>query len=193
MRPTAHHARWPSRSGLSARSAVQRFWSVLELSEGPTEDRFVGQVGRMHESRCFRASGGRLGCISCHDPHELPEPEEKVRITATAAWSATAIGVVRSHPRSGWSGAGRITAPAATCAFEELRHPPCRHDGSSRLPPWGRDRTAIDPGLESARRLSTAGQFPSSLMDDWERDEANRDIGVALCREARMGAAWPCL
>ncbi len=38
----------------------------------------MGQVEQMKASRCFRASEGRLGCMSCHDPHELPDPEEKV-------------------------------------------------------------------------------------------------------------------
>ena len=40
--------------------------------------KLVGQVEQMKDSRCFRASQGRLGCISCHDPHEVPDPEEKI-------------------------------------------------------------------------------------------------------------------
>jgi Flp pilus assembly protein TadD len=40
--------------------------------------KLTGQVEQMKASRCFRASQGRLGCISCHDPHELPDPAEKV-------------------------------------------------------------------------------------------------------------------
>ncbi len=40
--------------------------------------KLVGQVEQMKDSRCFRASQGRLGCVSCHDPHEIPDPEEKV-------------------------------------------------------------------------------------------------------------------
>ena len=32
----------------------------------------------MRASRCYRESGGELGCISCHDPHRLPDPKERV-------------------------------------------------------------------------------------------------------------------
>jgi Flp pilus assembly protein TadD len=53
-------------------------WSVFESAEGADEDRFVGQVEQMHESRCYRAGSGRLGCISCHDPHRRPGDEERV-------------------------------------------------------------------------------------------------------------------
>jgi Flp pilus assembly protein TadD len=51
------------------------------VDHGLTSDdgqKLVGQVEQMKASRCFRASGGRLGCVSCHDAHELPDPEEKV-------------------------------------------------------------------------------------------------------------------
>jgi predicted CXXCH cytochrome family protein len=34
----------------------------------------VGHVEQIRESRCYRDSRGKLGCISCHDPHRLPEP-----------------------------------------------------------------------------------------------------------------------
>ena len=38
----------------------------------------VGHVEQMAQSRCFAASNGRLGCISCHDPHRLPAPNSKI-------------------------------------------------------------------------------------------------------------------
>ena len=41
------------------------------------ENHVVGQVEQMKLSRCFRESQGRFGCISCHDPHQVPAPEEK--------------------------------------------------------------------------------------------------------------------
>ncbi|HEX3448921.1 MAG TPA: tetratricopeptide repeat protein [Isosphaeraceae bacterium] len=37
----------------------------------------VGQVEQMKLSRCFRATRGRLGCTSCHDPHQVPPLAEK--------------------------------------------------------------------------------------------------------------------
>jgi Tfp pilus assembly protein PilF len=38
----------------------------------------VGHVEQMRASRCYQKSKGRLGCASCHDPHELPAPEKRV-------------------------------------------------------------------------------------------------------------------
>ncbi len=40
--------------------------------------RAVGHVEQMRQSPCYRGSGGELGCISCHDPHRLPDPGERV-------------------------------------------------------------------------------------------------------------------
>jgi predicted CXXCH cytochrome family protein len=38
----------------------------------------VNQVPQMQSSRCFQASQGRLGCTSCHDPHDVPDPAHVV-------------------------------------------------------------------------------------------------------------------
>jgi hypothetical protein len=47
------------------------------VDESVEPDQFLGQVQQMRASRCFSASQGKLGCISCHDPHFQPEPGEK--------------------------------------------------------------------------------------------------------------------
>src|SRR5262249_5196707 len=55
------------------------FWSIFELpAEQGVSQRAVGHAEQMPASRCFTASAGHLGCISCHDPHQLPDPVEKV-------------------------------------------------------------------------------------------------------------------
>jgi Flp pilus assembly protein TadD len=54
------------------------FWSVfVRISELNTDNQAVGQVEQMYASRCYHASDGQLGCISCHDPHSVPAAEEK--------------------------------------------------------------------------------------------------------------------
>jgi tetratricopeptide (TPR) repeat protein len=47
-------------------------------SGGEHADRFVGHVEQMHHSGCYVGSQGKLGCISCHDPHRKPEAAIKV-------------------------------------------------------------------------------------------------------------------
>lgn len=37
-----------------------------------------GHVEQMRTSRCYTGSKEELGCISCHDPHKLPEPSERI-------------------------------------------------------------------------------------------------------------------
>jgi hypothetical protein len=39
--------------------------------------RAVGHVEQMRKSVCYERSSGKLGCISCHDPHRRPAPEER--------------------------------------------------------------------------------------------------------------------
>jgi hypothetical protein len=58
----------------------EEIWSVLDDEESLSDDgrtRAVSHVQQMRESRCYAESGGRFGCISCHDPHRVPPETER--------------------------------------------------------------------------------------------------------------------
>ena len=44
--------------------------------ESPPQSDLLEHYYSMTLSKCYRASGGKLGCISCHDPHVEPSREE---------------------------------------------------------------------------------------------------------------------
>ncbi|MFO0869732.1 MAG: multiheme c-type cytochrome [Pirellulales bacterium] len=55
-------------------------WVTLTGDVGVRRDgetKAVSHVEQMHASRCYQASDGRLGCVSCHDPHEVPSDESR--------------------------------------------------------------------------------------------------------------------
>jgi len=166
------------------------FWTVLQPSAAPDKHRAVGQVEQMHESRCYRASRGRLGCISCHDPHLLPAPEEKVAYYRERCLGChaerdcrlpSAVRLGQSHdddcagchmPRSRSSD----IIHAASTSHLILRH--------ADEP----DRSSVPAG-ESLGEQRFLVNFHRELMDERERAAAERDIGVALSRDGPQGAA----
>jgi hypothetical protein len=59
-------------------------WITLEdesrrPAPGSTEAmQAVSHVWQMRASRCYEASGGELRCVSCHDPHGIPDERSRV-------------------------------------------------------------------------------------------------------------------
>jgi predicted CXXCH cytochrome family protein len=63
-------------------AALEDFVAVFVKDPSlPGSHRAVGQVEQMRRSKCFEKTDGRrkLGCVSCHDPHQRPERGEMVR------------------------------------------------------------------------------------------------------------------
>jgi predicted CXXCH cytochrome family protein len=73
--PKRDRGTYDFRPGLPLHLFMSVFVKPPELNDN---GKFVGQVEQMHLSKCFQKSNGKLGCISCHDPHRQPKPEERV-------------------------------------------------------------------------------------------------------------------
>src|ERR1043166_9401637 len=58
---------------------LEDFIGVFTDSAEQHFDDIVNHVEQMLESRCYKESSKpKLGCVSCHDPHEKPAPENSV-------------------------------------------------------------------------------------------------------------------
>jgi predicted CXXCH cytochrome family protein len=169
---------------------VHRFWSVFVPASGPASARFVGQVEQMHESRCFRASKGELGCISCHDPHRLPAPETRVAYYRQRCLECHAdrgcslpadVRLARSPvddcigchmPRSKSNDIPHVATTDHRIPRQEAR--------KDSLPSWGMAQRSRGPSLVN---------FHRGLMDADELHDVNRDLGIALSRGGPDSAA----
>jgi hypothetical protein len=56
-------------------------WAIVDFGtevDGTNKTRSVNHVQQMRDSICYIKSQKEIGCISCHDPHSTPSPEEKI-------------------------------------------------------------------------------------------------------------------
>ena len=169
---------------------VHRFWSVFVPASGPASARFVGQVEQMHESRCFRASEGGLGCISCHDPHQLPAPDKRVAYYRKRCQEC--------HADRGCSLPADVRLARSPdddcigCHMPRSKSGDIPHVATSdhRIPRQG-DRQDSLPSRVATQRSGGPPlvNFHRDLMDADELYDVNRDLGIALSRNGPDSAA----
>jgi Flp pilus assembly protein TadD len=167
----------------------------LFLSVFVRADEFVdnpqggGHAEQLHQSRCFRASNGKLGCISCHDPHALPAAETKVahfRSRCLNCHDEKSCGLAPAVRRA--------QDPADSCIACHMPRSGSKiaHTALTdhRIP---RRAAPPAPAPASARRLlpgqSPLVHFHRNLVDPQDLEVA-RDLGLAL---AEFGRAFPTL
>jgi hypothetical protein len=174
------------RPGLPVEDFLVHFVRIEPLID---YSRSVGQVEQMHVSQCYVKSSGKLGCVSCHDPHETPAPDRKVEFfrdrcqrchepggrdcalpLAKRNASEPANDCARCHmPRAGSSS----IAHASVTDHRVLRRPTA--GTADRRRPLALDEVPLRPFHDSPARPL----------------EARRETGLALGRLAVTHNQWP--
>lgn len=169
------------RPGLRLEDFVVHFVRAKHLVD---YSRSVGQVEQMRVSRCYVGSGGKLGCVSCHDPHETPAPAQKVAFYRGRCQQCHEPGVRDCRlPRAERDGAGRAN-DCVQC------HMP-RGDSTSIVHASVTDHRVLRrPGSEPTKRREPLGVDESPLRP-FRDVPARRETGVALARLAAAHDLWP--
>ncbi len=166
------------------------FWSVFEGAERGEGGgkKFVGQVEQMYESVCYRASAGRLGCLSCHDPHRWTAPEERAEHYRGRCLECHGEGRGCRLPEPARRARGD---DCIACHMPRLGRSDIPHVAATdhRIPrdPGAAGRPAPDDGARGDGLPMVA--FRRESAGDRGGIEAGRDLGVALYTRGQSVAA----
>jgi predicted CXXCH cytochrome family protein len=159
---------------------LHRIVSVFVRSPQVDPDRAVADhTEQMYRSRCFQGSKGRLGCISCHDPHVSPAPEQK-----TAYYRERCLGC---HQEKGCGlpvAVRRASNPADSCAECHMPQAGSKIAHTAGADHRVRRRADTNPRSQEPPRGLYPGEVPLAHFHQdliGARDgETARDLGLAL-------------
>jgi predicted CXXCH cytochrome family protein len=168
------------------------FWSVfVRKPEYTDNNKAVSQVQQMHDSQCYRGSKGKLGCISCHDPHQLPPPAQHVSYYRERCLQCHAD----EKPCSLAVSVRRQRQPDDSCVACHMPHAPSSNIAHTAITDHRILRRAEEskPAAEMPP-LFLPGEVPMvhfhrDLVDPKDPD-VGRDLGLAL---VGVGQATPVL
>jgi predicted negative regulator of RcsB-dependent stress response len=158
--------------------------AVYSVPQSIKGNHFVAldQFEEMKLSKCWIASKGRLGCISCHDPHVQLHGDDAVDffrsrcLTCHSSTSCTAPAAKR-----------QATAPADNCILCHMPQHPNEHIGHSSLTDHRilRMQSEIPPGLGTGAPLDLISDTKPSVSSDTQ-NLRNRALAYA-----QLGARFP--
>ncbi len=143
--------------------------------------RAVGHVEQMHASRCFQESGSpgkKLGCLTCHDPHHYPGPEEKLEFYRTRCLSchnekSCALDAAERRRQSAKDNCVECHMPSM--ASSNIAHTAITDHRIVRSP-----SVARSPALQKSSGMEKYPIVPFADSSDGTSPENQRDLGVAL-------------
>jgi Flp pilus assembly protein TadD len=160
---------------------IHRFMAVFLMKKG-NGGKFeaVGHAEQMAASRCFEASKGQLGCISCHDPHRLPAPTTKVayyRDRCLECHEKKGCALPLAQRQSRGQGEDCVACHMPRPAITNIPHTAATDHRIPRGVPGSVPERG--PEVSGYPWESPLIDFHWPLLTEDERREAARDMGVA--------------
>lgn len=163
------------RPGLPLEQFVSVFVRHPDLAD---LQRSVGQFEQMERSRCFTASNGRLGCTTCHDPHETPATEEKLGVYRSKCLTCHKVGdrecsapVADRQPK----GDACTLCHMPRSGSSNITHASVTDHRISRRPATQMAPLGLAPGVSPLVLFAIGRHAPPE-------PERDRDLGIALAR-----------
>ena len=165
--------------------------SVFVKADSAGKSRFFGQVEQMCASRCFLESGGKMGCISCHDPHEVPAASEKAAHYRDRCLDCHA-GKGCRVPQAERLAKNRDDS-CIVCHMPRSPNDQVPHTATT-LHLISRFADRVEPVTDLRRQSNPPGgpliHFHRDQLDADERSAVSRDLGIALATSSRSIPGW---
>ncbi|MFO0890990.1 MAG: multiheme c-type cytochrome [Isosphaeraceae bacterium] len=142
----------------------------------------IGHVEQMRSSGCYRASGGRLGCTSCHDPHALPAAPERVAYYRGRCLECHGSGAGCSLPKP----ARREKSREDSCIDCHMPRSPLANvahtaETDHSIPRRGdAERSPLVPSRPAMRDEPPLVAIDAATKDSKPGVEFDRELGIAL-------------
>ena len=162
---------------------LRRFLAVFNKTSG-ADFQAVGHVEQMGASRCYQASGGRLGCTSCHDPHRLPSESSKASFYRDRCLKCHAQKGCNAPPAD----RRRVGDDCVSCHMPRRSLTNIVHTAATdhRVPRRAGESPVAPPS--PAAGAAPLADFFTPWMTAAERLDAGRDLGLALVRVGQQSA-----
>jgi hypothetical protein len=155
------------------------FQRVFVSASGLSQSKFAGHAEQMYQSRCFRESAGRLGCISCHDPHVKPSPEE-----AAAYFRRRCLTCHHDESCRLPVAARREQSREDNCVACHMPRSPTSNIPHATASDHRIPRNAVQATTQPTKQGAVPGQYPLAPFPQRTVDPSDpellRDLGVAL-------------
>jgi hypothetical protein len=197
LRPTAvvlARGRTPTsfRPGLP----LEDFLHTYQIDEENAEMSVVGHVEQLHLSKCYQGSK-TLTCVTCHDPHGMPEEEEKVeyyrwaclQCHPAADCKVDPVHRARESPQNDCSNCHMPRSPTDIPHLAFSHHRIGIHKASAKTADPPVRVGLLQPFLPISPRVGTIDQMRSlglAYMEAGNREKDPRRVKVQLDRAFQL-------